>query len=241
MGRLLEYLEASGQMDDTMIILTSDHGDYLGDHWMGEKDLFHAPSVKVPLIIAEPRAGATRGTVCDALVEAIDVTATIIDASGGAVPDHIVEGRSLMPYVNATPTTDRAYAISEYDYSQHPVCRSLGTAPRDARLFMVATHDWKLIHAEGGFAPMLFDLANDPDELVDLGRDPAYAAPRAMMYAHLHAWGLRMSQRITISDSEIAAKRDGPNGTGVILGVFDEADVDPTEVVTYVGPVPPRD
>jgi arylsulfatase A-like enzyme len=50
-GRLLAYLEGASTLDDTMIILTSDHGDYLGDHWMGEKDLFHAPSVKVPLII----------------------------------------------------------------------------------------------------------------------------------------------------------------------------------------------
>ena len=54
-----------------MIVLTSDHGDYLGDHWLGEKDLFHEPSVKVPMIVYDPRAEAnkTRGTTCDALVE----------------------------------------------------------------------------------------------------------------------------------------------------------------------------
>ncbi|AGI66430.1 putative sulfatase [Octadecabacter antarcticus 307] len=196
MGRLLAYLEDSGALADTMIILTSDHGDYLGDHWMGEKDLFHAPSVKVPLIIYDPResANSTRGTTCDALVEAIDVTATIIDASGGEVPEHIVEGRTLLPYLaGRVPAQPRSFAISEYDYSKHPVCSALGTTPRDARLFMVATHDWKLIHAEDGFPPMLFDLLNDPDELCDLGRDPAYTAQRAAMYGHLHGWGLRMS------------------------------------------------
>ena len=240
MGRLFDHLEATGQMDKTMIILTSDHGDYLGDHWMGEKDLFHAPSVKVPLIISDPReaANATRGTTCDDLVEAIDLTATIIDAAGAPVPDHIIEGRSLMPVLNDTDYTPRAFAISEYDYSKHPVCRALGTPPRDARLFMVATHDWKLVHAEGGFPPMLFDLKNDPDELIDLGRDPAYTAERTALYTHLHAWGLRMSQRITISDADIIADRDGFNGTGVILGVYAETDIDPAEVTAYIGTVP---
>ena len=71
-------------------MLTSDHGDYLGDHWLGEKDLFHAPSVKVPLIVVDPRpeADATRGAACDALVEAIDLAPTFVEAAGGAVPDH---------------------------------------------------------------------------------------------------------------------------------------------------------
>ena len=50
LGDLFAYLEANGLMDTTMIVFTSDHGDYLGDHWMGEKDLFHEPSVKIPLI-----------------------------------------------------------------------------------------------------------------------------------------------------------------------------------------------
>ena len=54
MGLLFKHLRDSGQMDNTVIVITSDHGDYLGDHWLGEKDLFHEPSVKVPLIIYDP-------------------------------------------------------------------------------------------------------------------------------------------------------------------------------------------
>ena len=242
-GRLLAYLEDTGALEETMIILTSDHGDYLGDHWMGEKDLFHAPSVKVPLIIYDPgkNANSTRGTICDALVEAIDVTATIIDASGGVVPEHIVEGRTLLHYIKGhLPNKPRSFAISEYDYSNHPVCTVLGTAPRDARLFMVATIEWKLIHAEGGFPPMLFDLANDPDELCDLGRDPAYVTKRIELYKHLHSWGLRMSQRITISDAEIVDQREHSSGTGVILGVYSEDDITAYEVANYVGKIPPH-
>ena len=108
MGVLFRWMEATGRMDDTMIVLTSDHGDYLGDHWLGEKDLFHAPSVKMPLIIYDPssEADATRGTVCDELVESIDLAATFIEVAGGDVPDHIVEGRSLLPFIHGqTPPT----------------------------------------------------------------------------------------------------------------------------------------
>ena len=84
-----------------MIVFTSDHGDYLGDHWMGEKDLFHEPSVKIPLIIyrSVAEADATRGTVCDELVEAIDLAPTFLEVFGGEPPSSRtgLKGRSLMP------------------------------------------------------------------------------------------------------------------------------------------------
>jgi arylsulfatase A-like enzyme len=163
LGRLLDHLEATGRMEDTMIVVTSDHGDYLGDHWLGEKDLFHEPSVKIPLIIYDPRreADATRGTTCDALVESIDLAATFVEAGGGTVPGHIIEGRSLMPWLHGeTPENWRDFVISEYDYSVTPMRTALGVSADDARLFMVYDGRYKLIHAEGGFRPMLFDTLN---------------------------------------------------------------------------------
>ncbi|MGI9493441.1 MAG: sulfatase-like hydrolase/transferase, partial [Geminicoccaceae bacterium] len=65
LGRLFAWMEEIGIAEDTMIVFTSDHGDYLGDHWLGEKELFHECSVRVPLIIHDPRpeADATRGSV----------------------------------------------------------------------------------------------------------------------------------------------------------------------------------
>ena len=102
LGRILDQLEETGAIRDTMIVLTSDHGDYLGDHWLGEKDLFHDPSVKIPMIVYDPRteADATRGTTCDALVESIDLAPTFVEAAGATVPDHILEGRSLSPWLH---------------------------------------------------------------------------------------------------------------------------------------------
>ncbi|MCB1362068.1 MAG: sulfatase-like hydrolase/transferase, partial [Rhodobacteraceae bacterium] len=104
MGKLFQHLEDTGRMQDTMIVLTSDHGDYLGDHWLGEKMFFHDTSVKVPLIVYDPstEADATRGTVCDALIEQIDLLPTFVEVAGGKAQDldHILEGHSLRPILN---------------------------------------------------------------------------------------------------------------------------------------------
>ena len=86
--------------DDTTLVFTSDHGDYLGDHWLGEKDLFHQPSVKLPLIFVDPRPGAnvTRGQQCDALVGAIDVLPTLVELCNLDLPTlNPLDGTSLVP------------------------------------------------------------------------------------------------------------------------------------------------
>ena len=97
-GRLMAYLKETGRDKDTLIVFTSDHGDYLGDHWLGEKELFHECSVKIPLIVVDPaaEADATRGNVCDALVEAIDLAPTFVEFFGGKPGSHILEGKSLI-------------------------------------------------------------------------------------------------------------------------------------------------
>ena len=57
-GRVVAHLDRRGLAEDTIVIVTSDHGDYLGDHWLGEKDLFHEEVVRIPLIVADPRPQA---------------------------------------------------------------------------------------------------------------------------------------------------------------------------------------
>ena len=143
---------------NTMIVFTSDHGDYLGDHWLGEKDLFHDASVKVPLIVVDPspEADATRGTACDALVEAIDLAPTFIEYFGGTPPRHVVEGRSLCRCCAAS-----AGAMARPTCSPSTTTRcwtsapTLGVPTDKCRLFMVFDGRWKYIHAPG-FRPMLY-------------------------------------------------------------------------------------
>ena len=238
LGRLLDHLEATGKIKDTMIVLTSDHGDYLGDHWLGEKDLFHDPSVKVPLIIYDPRAeaDATRGTVCDALVESIDLAATFVDAAGGKVPDHIIEGRSLLPWLRGETPAWREFAISEFDYSATPQRAKLGLSSRDARLFMVFDGRYKMMHAEGGFRPMLFDLEADPNEFVDLAKGSTHEEVIDRLYGYLAQWGRRLSQRVTKSDDDIDAMRGRSLRRGILPFLFDGGEVDPELTEKYRGP-----
>ena len=236
-GRLLDHLQTTGRLADTMIVLTSDHGDYLGDHWMGEKDLFHDPSVRVPLIVYDPRAqaDATRGTVCDALVESIDLAPTFVAAMGGTPATHVLEGRSLLPWLHGETPAWRDAVFSEYDYSGMALAGYLGVAPRDARLFMVFDGRWKLIHAEGGFRPMLFDLASDPQELRDLGASPAHAGEIARLGARLADWARRPAQRTTRSEADILAMRGGTRRAGIILGAYDASELPPDLRARIVG------
>ncbi|UWS08464.1 sulfatase-like hydrolase/transferase [Phaeobacter inhibens] len=240
MGHLFAWLEATGRMQDTMIVLTSDHGDYLGDHWMGEKNLFHEPSIKVPLIIYDPRgeADATRGATCDEVVEAIDLLPTFLEAAGGEPAPHILEGRSLMPWLRGEMPEWRDCAVAEFDYATLPLCEKLGLSPKDARLFMVVDKRWKFMHAEGGLRPMLFDLQEDPDELVDLAKSGAHQKVIDLMYDRLLEWGLRMSQRITLSDTQIATRRGKSARKGILLGVYEPSEVDDTLTEAYRRPIP---
>ncbi len=239
MGRLFSYLKESGRWDDTMIVLTSDHGDYLGDHWMGEKDMFHDCSSKIPLIIRDPspECDETRGTICDELVEAIDLAPTFLEIAGGTERPHILEGRSLMPFLQGpSPETWREYAICENDYGVSPGMAALANEVDDPRQFMVATKRWKYIHAQG-FRPMLFDLENDPDELVDLGTDPAYEDVRTEMAGHLSDWARRLSQRTTMSPEQIIKERARSPSHGILLGAWDESEASPEQLQFY-GPRP---
>lgn len=237
MGVLFDWLEKTGRMQDTMIMLTSDHGDFLGDHWMGEKTFFHDTSIKVPLIIYDPskEADATRGTVCEALVESIDFTPTFVEVAGGLPAAHILEGHSLLPLLHGSKEPLRDFVICEYDYAATPIADKLGVSVRDAVIFMVADENWKLIHCEGGFRPILFDLQNDPNELVDLGESVEHVDIVTAMYEKLFSWTRRISQRTTRSEEQLQEMRQSMRRRGVVLGVYDENDTQLELTVAYRG------
>jgi arylsulfatase A-like enzyme len=229
LGRLFSFMEERQLWENTLIAFTADHGDYLGDHWLGEKDWFHEPSVRIPLILCDPTTSdATRGTACQTPVEAIDLLPTFLQALGAPVPEHRLEGQSLLPVLQgAGSATLKGVAVSEYDYSVAPIASTLQADPRAARLYMLTDERWKLIHAVG-HRPVLFDLHNDPLELSDLGEDPGHVHIRAELQDRLFEWSLRHSQRVTRSPEELVSRRGRSLQLGIRIGYWEEGELEAT-------------
>ncbi|WP_299730440.1 sulfatase-like hydrolase/transferase [uncultured Tateyamaria sp.] len=226
LGRLFRWMDEKGLSENTIIAFTSDHGDYMGDHWLGDKDFYHDCAAKVPLIIADPRpeADRTRGTEMAALTEMIDLAPTFMTAMGCPPKPHVVEGRDLTPLLHKREGFYRRYAISEHDYSSFEMAGALGIPQQDAFTKMIFDGRWKYIHCEG-FDPILFDLETDPDEVVDHGRSdsPEHIAVRARMKDALSAWALRHHTRVTATP-EVLASQTTATDTGILIGFWDADD-----------------
>lgn len=218
-------MEERGLFENTMIVVTSDHGDYLGDHWLGEKEMFHEQSVRIPMIIydPDPSADATRGTASDLLVEAIDLAPSFVEFAGGTVPEHIIEGQSLLRLTRAERSISadewRSAAISECDYAFRNARLRLGRKPSDSRAYMVRTDRWKFVFYEG-FRPQLFDIAEDPDELVDRGEDPALEEVRELLRERLFDWIRTRKMGTTLSDADVEMRTDTHKTRGIYFGVW---------------------
>ncbi len=225
LGHLFSWMEEAGRMDDTMIVLTSDHGDYLGDHWLGEKEMFHECSIRVPMIIYDPAAEATRNTTNSLFVESVDIIPTFLDVFGSwHDAGHILEGRSLLPVLRGESVNGwRDAVFCESDYSFKPVRVYLNKEPAEARSFMIRTERWKYILYEH-YRPQLFDLETDPDEFVDLGDDPAHAATRAELHEQLFAWLRARRTRIAISEDSVREATGRARKTGIIIGEWSPAE-----------------
>ena len=231
LGVLFRFMDARGLMENTMIVFTSDHGDYLGDHWMGEKDLFHEPVIRAPLIVYDPdgRADVTRGTRCQALVEAVDLAPTFLDVYGGAPVPHVIDGRSLRPLLfGAQPADWRREVVCEYDFSFQDARIELDVRPRDAWLRMIFDGRWKYVLVEN-HRPMLYDLQTDPNEFDDLGASDAreHIEARARLHEALFRWARQPRQRVTIADGTIESVEVQPRISegGILIGYWDEADL----------------
>lgn len=207
-GRLMAGLKAQGRLQDTMIVFTSDHGDLLGDHWLGEKEMFYEASAGVPLIVVNPSM-SNQISVCDALVEAIDLIPTFMDALDQPAQQQWLEGQSLLPYLQKTDTSRQA-VFSELDYGFYPAARELHVPINEARATMVRTRRWKLVDYQG-FESQLFDLQEDPEELTDLGQSVAHASLRSDMKELIYQWRGALRMRTSMSDSQaeqLAARRN---------------------------------
>ena len=150
LGRLLERLKVLGLADNTLVVVTSDHGDMLGERGLWYKMVFFERAIRVPLILAGP--GMPAGRRVPQPVSHVDIPPTLAALVGGASEDDAdADGHSLLPLLNGGHDSPREvvgqYMAEGYD---HP-------------LIMLRREQWKFIHseAEGSF---LYDLAADPME-----------------------------------------------------------------------------
>jgi arylsulfatase A-like enzyme len=176
-GRLLALLDARGELENTLVVFTSDNGFHLGEHRLTNKMLMYERSIQVPLVLRAP-GRAPAGAVRRPIVTNLDIAPTILAAAGVAVPE-AVQGRSLWPLVRdaGTPWRDALF----YEYHGSP------DIPVIPSLVGVRTDRWKYIREATPDAPFeeLYDLANDPEELVNLAPDPASADALEAMRARL--------------------------------------------------------
>ncbi len=161
-GKILRTLEETGQMNNTRIVYSSDHGDNLGTRGLWGKSTMYEESAGIPMIMAG--SGIPQGSICDTPVTLADGFPTFIDALG-AKPhkdDAALPGTSLIGI--AQGQVPRRTVLSEY-HAAGAMCGA----------FMIRAGKWKYIHYATA-PPMLFDLENDPFERRDLGRDAAFQA-----------------------------------------------------------------
>lgn len=183
-GRILDRLDELGIADDTLVIMTTDHGEYLGAHNQIFKGPLHYEELlRVAMIARGPGVvAAPGGTVADP-VGTIDLQPTMLSAAGLPVPDYC-EGAVLPGFAGGTA---REWSLTEDDFDV------LFRVP----LRTIATDRYKLtvnLDTPGGMAE-LYDLHDDPGEFVNRWDDPAYAAAQADMDALLKDEGVRPQQR----------------------------------------------
>ena len=217
LGRLFAALER-----DTLVVFTSDHGEFMGDRGLGEKELFYDEIVRVPFIVADPdpKADATRGSVESRFVESIDVVPTVLDALGIGGASHRIEGRSLLPLLRSESVGEwRDCVFSELDYSFRRARRVLDRGVSECRAFMVRTTEWKYVHWQG-FRPQLFDIAHDPREFNDVGEAPGLEAVRAGLRARLFDWLAGLKRRTTVDAAKVEEGTDAHRRIGIEIGVW---------------------
>ncbi len=185
LGRIIAQLKESGTYDRTLIVVTSDHGTQLGDHWMFSKRGYFDQSFHVPMIVRDPRnaADAGRGRRIDVFTVSVDVMPTILDWLGLDVPRQC-DGWSLLPFCHGDSPVWRDAAHWEYDFrdvTDSAMEQALGLEMDRAGLSVIRDRRYKYVHF-AGLPPLFIDREADPHEFRNLAEDPNYAS-RVLSYA----------------------------------------------------------
>ncbi len=166
-GRLLDYLEETGQAENTIVVYTSDQGFYLGEHGWFDKRFIYDESFKTPLLVRWPGHVAP-GSRSTEMVQNLDFAQTLLDAAGLPQPADM-QGESLIPLLTGdTAAWDRDAVY--YHYYEYPAVHMV------KRHYGIVTQDYKLVHFYDDVDEWeLYDRKDDPGEMRSVYDDPAYA------------------------------------------------------------------
>jgi arylsulfatase A-like enzyme len=214
---LFDYLTRTGLAESTLVVLTSDHGEMGGDHWLLEKLGFWDESYHVPLIVVDPRhqADGARGTIVEAVTESVDVLPTICDFMGIDVPRQ-ADGWSLDPFLQGDPAPPHWRDTAHFEWSFSDPANLLaenafGIPMSHCALAVSRGPRYKYVQFAADAAllpPLLFDLSRDPEQthnlLAEQGAgvgDAAWAATRELLQ-----WQMRTAEQ-TLSGSFLDPER----------------------------------
>ena len=199
-ARLLKAIDDAGQTDNTVVIFTSDHGESLGDHGLMFKGCrFYEGLVRVPLIFRWP-GKFSANLQSDALVELLDVTATVLDLAQIDQPEYM-QGASLLPILtgDSSPDHHRDAVRSEYFDALDPFF----TGGNGAYGTMYRRGFWKLVVYHQHNLGELYNLQDDPREFDNLWDDPDHAAIKAELVLE------RFNQHVSLT-TDVGSKRIAP-------------------------------
>ena len=194
-GRVLDYLEANGLMENTIIVYTSDQGFYLGEHGWFDKRFVYNESFKTPLLISWP-GKIKAGSRSDEMVQNLDFAQTFLDAAGIPAPSDM-QGESLMPLLTGNANQWTREAVY-YHYYEYPAVHMV------KRHYAIITKDYKLVHYYFDVDEWeLIDRKNDPNEMRNVYDDPAYAEIKKQLHAQLDGLREKYGDNSQISQSYI--------------------------------------
>jgi arylsulfatase A-like enzyme len=173
-GRILQELEAQGILENTLVIFTTDNGYYHAEHGLADKWYPHEESIRVPLIINDPRMPKGKaGKLDNHMVLNVDLAPTILNAAE-IPPPLSMQGEDLGPLYLGGPTPEWR---TDFFY-EHPIISNIERIPSSEAL---VTKDWKYFYWPDFEYEQLFDLRTDPQEEKDLARDLEHRAQLQQM------------------------------------------------------------
>ena len=185
-GQIMDSLEKNGYLENSILIFTSDHGDCLTDHGHSQKWTMYEQVIRVPMIVWASDGRFGKGRTVEEKVSLFDIGPTILELAGCEVPEHF-SAESLVPALEEK----EEWKGRDYVFAEHPRDGNFTTADYQ---IMVRSDCWKLVEiygsddAEGGNEGMLFDLENDPREVVNLWSDPEHFEVRTELREVLLQW-----------------------------------------------------